>query len=127
MLRCGIASSLMILLRIEAARLAAKLEGVARPERGVATIGIEIPTFAPRGPDGALHPLLHFCIECFLNLGSHLYDPQVSPIHRAHAVQDVVELRLDHEDHGIVPQASVWTYEQEQIGKPRDGRPEISA
>ena len=90
-------------------------------------IGIEIPTFAPRGPDGALHPLLHFCIECFLNLGSHLYDPQVSPIHRAQAVQDVVELRLDHEDHGIVPQASVWTYEQEQIGKPRDGRPEISA
>ena len=113
------------MLRIKVACPAPVLEGKPRPEGCVVAIGIEIPTLTPRGPDGALHPLLHFSIECFLNLWSYLDYPQVSPIHRAQAVQYVVQLGLDHEDHGIVTQASIWTNEQEQIGKPRDGRPEI--
>ena len=89
------------------------LKGKPRPERCVVAIGIEIPTLASRGPDSALHPLLHLFIESFLDLWSYLDYPQVSSIHRVQAVQYVVQLGLDHEDHGIVTQASVRPNEQE--------------
>ena len=92
------------------------LKGKSRPESCVAAIGIEVPTLASRSPDCALHSLLHFCVECFLYFWSYLDCPQISPIHGAQAVQDVVELGLDHIDHGIVTKASVWPNELDEIG-----------
>ena len=85
-------------LRIEVAYPAPELKGKPGPESRVAAAGIEVPTGAPRGPDGALHPPLHLCIKCLLHLGPHLDGPQVPPIHCAQAVQDVCDLRLDHVD-----------------------------
>ena len=60
------------MLRIKVAGPMPILKGKSRPERCVVAIGIEIPTLASRRPDGALHALLHFCSECFLNLCSYL-------------------------------------------------------
>src|SRR6266704_6405584 len=117
----------VVVLWIEVAYPAPELKGKPRPESRVAPVGIKVPTDAPGGPDSVLHPLLHLRIECLLNLGPHLGGPHVPPLHCAQAVQDIRDLRLDHEDHRIVTQASVWADEQEQIRKPRDGRPEIGA
>lgn len=115
----------VVVLRIEVARPAPELEGKPGPESCVVAAGIEVPAGAPGGPDGAPHPLLHLRLECLLNLGSHLDGPQVPPVHRAQAVQDVCNLRFDHVDHRIVTQASVWADQKKQVGKPRDGCPEI--
>ena len=79
----------VVVLRIEVARPAPELEGKPGPESRIVTFGIEVPTGTPRSPDGALHPLLHLRLECLLSLGSHLHSPQVPPVHRAQAVQDV--------------------------------------
>ena len=119
--------SQVVALWVEVACSAAELKGKSGPESRVVAAGIEVPTGAPRRPDGALHPLLHLGIECLLNLWPYLDSPHVSPLHRAQAVQDVGDLRLGHIDHGVVTEASVRADEQEQIGKPRDGRPEVGA
>ena len=117
--------SQVVALWVKVACSAPELKGKPGPESRVVAAGIEVPTGAPRHPDGALHPLLHLCIECLLNLGPYLDSPHVSPLHRAQAVQDVVDLRLDHEDHRIVSQSSIWTDEQEHVGKSCNGRPKI--
>ena len=117
----------VVVLRIEVARPAPELEGKPGPESRIVTSGIEVPTGTPRSPDGTLHPLLHLRLECLLSLGSHLDGPQVPPVYRAQAVQDVCDLSFDHVDHRIVTQTGVWANQQEQIGEPRDGRPKIGA
>src|SRR2546422_1361732 len=73
----------VVVLWIEAACPAPVLKGKPGPERCIVAIGIEIPTFAPRCPDSALHPLLHLGIKCFLYLGQHVYSPQSATIHLA--------------------------------------------
>ena len=92
--------SQVVVLWIKVACSAPELKGKPGPESRVVAAGVEVPTGAPRRPDGALHPLLHLRIECLLNLGPYLDSLHVSPLHRAQAVQDVVDLRLDHEDNG---------------------------
>src|SRR5260221_1221835 len=115
-----------IVLWIEVACPAPELKSKPRPQRCVVAVGIEVPACTPRGPDGAPHPLLHLLIERLLDLGPHLNGRQLAPVHQAQTVEDVIDLRLDHEDHRIVTQAGVWADEQEQIGKPRNGCPQIS-
>src|SRR6266699_349704 len=56
----------VVVLWIEAACPAPVLKGEPGPERCVVAVGIEIPAFAPRCPDSALHPLLHLRIKFFL-------------------------------------------------------------
>ena len=117
----------VVVLWIEMAGPAPELKSKPWPDCRVVTVGIEVPAGTPRYPDGTRHPPLYLCIECLLNLWSHLDGLQFPPLHCAQAVQDVVELRLDHIDHRIVTQAGVWAYEQEHIRKPRDGRSKVGA
>lgn len=79
--------------------LAPELKGKAGPEGCIVASGIEVPARATGSPDGTLHSLLHLGIECFLNMGLHLDGSQAASVHHTQAVQDVVDLGLDHEDH----------------------------
>src|SRR5712691_7464371 len=123
---CGVASSLMVLLSIEAPGLTAKIEGVAGPERGVATIGVEVPASTARLPDGALHSLLEFSVECLLAIRTNFESLQVAAFHLAQGVQDIGHLRLDHIDHRVVPQAGIWAKQQEEIGEAGDACAKVS-
>ena len=77
---------------IEAASPAPERKGEAGPESSIASSGIEVPACAAGSPDGTLHSSLYLCVERFLNLRLHFYRLHIAAIHRAQAVQDVLNL-----------------------------------
>src|SRR6266571_664400 len=99
------------------------------PERGVLTrLRVLIPTAAATGlPHRPAHSVANVCGEMFLRFRAHFHHGDVAAAHQLEAIDDVIDLGFDHENHAIVPQTGVGSEENEEIWKAADGDAEISA
>src|SRR2546430_1813306 len=91
----------------------------AGPERGdFAGIFVLIPTVAAAGlPDGAGHAAVDLVDEGLLHFLADFEDPLLPALHKFQAIHGVADLGFNHQDHGIVAQASVRAEQYKQIGK----------
>src|SRR5579871_5113129 len=92
----GVLPYQVVVTGVEVACPAAKLKGEAGPERCILSSGIKVPARTTTGlPDGFLHPLLHFVVECLLSFRLHFDGLQLASPRHSQAVQDIVDLRFN--------------------------------
>src|SRR5581483_7579423 len=119
----GVLRDALIGLRVEAGRPAPEAPGGTRPERRVAAPVVEVPAgAAARRPHRAGHGPLDAGVPGGLGVVADL-DDVARPAEVADGVEDIGDLRLDHEHLGAVAEAGVGADEQEQVGEAGHRRP----
>src|SRR4051812_24814490 len=100
--------------RIEARHSLLEGEREAWPERAVAPVLVEVPALAAaRRPHRASHLRVDLGDERLLRALARLDARERERAHVADGVDDVLDLALDHRDHGRVPEAGVRPLEEE--------------
>src|SRR5690606_22694622 len=90
--------------------------GRLRPDREVDAFGRLVPAAAARAPDRAGQGMCHLAEEAGHGLGLDVDVVHALVLDLLDALQDVMRLRLDHEDDGVVAQAGVRPDQLVHIG-----------
>lgn len=121
-------------LRRLTAQLVIRFGDVARPaligddgggpqHRILARLLILIPTAASaRLPDRSLQFLGHLRDEALLNSRLEFHDRLLAPTHQFQTVHRVTNLRLNHQDDGVVSQSRIRPQKNEEIRKAAEPR-----
>src|SRR5205807_1312617 len=101
----------------------------AGPQRSVLSgARVLIPTAASTGlPNRPRHVLAKIGGEVLLRFGANFHHADVAFAHQLQALDDVADLRLNHQHDGIVAQAGVGAEKNEKIRKTADRHAEIGA
>src|SRR5215469_4508509 len=100
--------------RLELAGPPAEVEGESRPQSDVAPFTVQVPARASRSPYGSWQLALQLRVVSRCDLGPHL-ESAACCLRLGNAVSDVVQLALDHEQHGRVPEPGVRAREMEVV------------
>ena len=107
-----------VLAGVKAPGQPAELPGVLGPQRGVAAPVVEVPAAAAAlDPDRVLQSGLQALVVAPLHRRLDLDRAHAGPAQEGQRAGDVVDVRLDHVDHGVVGQRRVGPDHEEQVGE----------
>ena len=107
-----------IILRVERFHHEDVQPGEVGPDGRVVSLVVLVPRVATTAlPDGCFQFGLYLLIEPVVHVLFDFGTSNVLLLHVEKCFGDVLELGLDHDDHRIVTEASVWTEQNEEIRK----------